>query len=179
MWLPLLALGWWAMMRAGRKLPWLAFLLAAFALVYVLDQRERMGPAASAGISHAGAYLLLLWYFGSTLVPGREPIIARFARRVHGTLSPRMEEITRGLTVAWCAFFATQVAVSALLYAFAPLAIWSLFVNLLNLPLLALMFTAQGIYKTLRCPECPRASVLQAVEAFARDASLSKGAEAR
>lgn len=179
MWLPLLALAYWAMMRSGRKLPWLAFLSAAGALVYVLDQRERMGPAASAGIAHAGAYLLLLWYFGSTLAQGREPIITRFARRVHGTLSPAMEQLTHRLTVAWCVFFAMQIAVSALLYAFAPLAAWSLFVNLLNLPLLVLMFTAQGIYKTLRCPDCPRASVLQAVEAFARDASLSKGAEAR
>ena len=179
MWLPLVALACWAMMRSRHKLPWLVALCAAGALVYVLDQREPVGPAASAGISHAGAYLLLLWYFGATLVRGREPIITRFARRVHGTLSPSMEDLTRRLTVAWCAFFAAQIAVSALLYAFAPLSAWSLFVNLLNIPLLALMFAAQGIYRTLRCPDCPRASVLQAIEAFTRDASLSKGAEAR
>src|SRR5215471_7022752 len=40
MWLPLVALACWAMMRSRHKLPWLVALCAAGALVYVLDQRE-------------------------------------------------------------------------------------------------------------------------------------------
>jgi len=46
--------------------------------------------AASSGIFHAAVCLFLLWYFGSTLLPGREPIITRFARRVHGAVQPAM-----------------------------------------------------------------------------------------
>lgn len=141
--------------------------LAAFAL------------AASSGISHAAIYLFLLWYFGSTLAPGREPIITRFARRVHGALQPAMERFTRRLTVVWCAFFAAQLIASALLFAFAPLNAWSLFINLLNLPLLVLMFVGQSVYRTLRYPDCPRASIWQAVESFTKDASLSKSVEVR
>jgi hypothetical protein len=53
---------------------------------------------------------------------------------------------------------------------------WSLFINLFNLPLLALMFVGQLVYKMFRCPEFPRASILQAVQAFTKDASLSKSA---
>jgi len=135
--------------------------------------------AASSGISHAAVYLFLLWYFGSTLARGREAVITRLARRVHGALPPDMERFTRRLTVVWCAFFAAQLIASALLFAFAPLSAWSLFINLLNLPLLALMFVGQLVYRRLRYPDWPRGSVWQAVEAFSKDALPSKSVEAR
>lgn len=151
-----------ALHRAIMELP-----LTAFAL------------AASSGISHAAIYLFLLWYFGRTLAPGKEPIIARFARRVHGALPPARERFAHRLTVVWCAFFAAQLIASALLFALAPLRAWSLFVNLLNLPLLGLMFVGQLAYRRLRHPDWPRASVWQAAEAFAKDAFPSKSAEAR
>ncbi len=179
MWLPLAALACWIVARSKNKPLWLAVLLAAGATVYFLEHRERLGLAASSGISHAAIYLFLLWYFGSTLVPGREPIITRFARRMRGTLQPAMEQLTRQLTVGWCAFFAAQLIASALLLAFAPLSAWSLFINLLNLPLLALMFVGQSVYRRLRYPDCPRTSIWQAVEAFTQDASPSKSVEVR
>jgi uncharacterized membrane protein len=138
---------------------------------------ERLGLAAVSGVSHATVYLFLLWYFGRTLASGREPIITRFARSVHGTLQPEPELFTRKLTVAWCVFFAVQLIASALLFAFAPLEAWSLFINLLNFPLLALMFVGQSVYKMFRYPEFPRTSIMQAVQAFRKDASRSKSAE--
>lgn len=179
MWFPLAALAFWAVARSGAKLAWLAALLATGVLVYLVEQREGLGLAASSGITHAAAYLFLLWYFGRTLLPGREPIITRFARRVHGTLLPVMVLLTRQLTVAWCVFFAAQLLVSVLLYAFAPVATWSLFVNVLNLPLVALMFVFQSLYRNLRYPDCPRASIGQAIQAFIKDASFSSSAETR
>ncbi len=178
-WLPLVALACWIVARSRNKPLWLSVLLAAGAFVYLLEHRERLGLAASSGISHAAANFFLLWYFGSTLARGREPLITRFARRVHGALQPAMERFTRQLTVAWCAFFAAQLIASVLLYAFAPLNAWSLFINLLNLPLLALMFGGQSVYRRLCYPDCPRASIWQAVEAFTKDASLTKSVEVR
>lgn len=179
MWLPLAVLACWIVARSRNKSLWLSVLLAAGAIVYFLEHREHLGLAASSGISHAAAYLFLLWYFGSTLAPGREPIITRFSHRVHGALPPAMERFTRQLTIIWCAFFAAQLIASALLFAFAPLSAWSLFINLLNLPLLALMFVGQSVYRRLRYPDCPRTSIWQAVEVFTRDASLSKSVEVR
>lgn len=179
MWLPVAALACWTVARSRNKPLWLSILLAAGAIVYFLEHRERLGLAASSGISHAAAYLFLLWYFGSTLLPGREAIITRFTRRVHGAVQPAMERFTRQLTVVWCLFFAAQLIASALLFAFAPLNAWSLFVNLLNLPLLALMFVGQWVYRRLRHPDYPRSSIWQAVEAFTKDASLSKSVELR
>jgi uncharacterized membrane protein len=158
---------------------WLATLSAAGVVVVLAEYQEQLGLAAVSGISHAAAYLFLLWYFGRTLARGREPIIARFARSVHGALSLEMEPFTRNLTVAWCVFFAAQLIASALLFAFAPLHAWSLFVNLLNLPLLALMFVGQLIYRMVCYPNLPRASLWHIVESFSKDASLSRGAEVR
>jgi len=179
LWLPLAVLSGWVLLRAGNKPAWLALLSAAGVVVYLVEHQERLGLAAVSGISHATAYLFLLWYFGRTLERGREPIITRFARSVHGTLQPGMELFTRKLTIAWCVFFAAQLIASALLFAFAPLDAWSLFINLLNLPLLALMFVGQLVYKMFRYPEFPRTSIMQAVQAFTKDASLSKSAEVR
>lgn len=179
LWLPLVVLAGWILLRSRNKPVWLAALLTAGMVVYLVEHQERLGLAAVSGISHATAYLFLLWYFGRTLARAREPIITRFARSVHGTLQPEMELFTRKLTVAWCVFFAAQLIASALLFAFAPLNTWSLFINLLNLPLLALMFAGQLVYRMVRHPNCPRASVWQAIEVFTKDASLSKSPELR
>ena len=90
-----------------------------------------------------------------------------------------MELFTRKSTIAWCVFFAVQLTVSLLLFAFASLNTWSLFINLLNLPLLALMFAGQLVFRLVRHPDYPRASIWQALEAFTKDASLSNSAEVR
>jgi len=179
LWLPLVVLGGWILVRSRNKSLWLAALLTVGVAVFLMEHQERLGLAAVSGIYHAAAYLFLLWYFGRALVRGREPIITRFTRSVHGTLQPGMELFTRKLTIAWCLFFAAQLIVSALLFAFAPLHVWSLFINLLNLPLLALMFAGQLVYRMVRHPDYPRASVWQAIEAFTKDASLLKSAVVR
>jgi len=179
MWLPLAVLAGWVVARSANKLLWLTAVLAIGLIVYWLDYQERLGLAATSGISHAAAYLFLLWYFGRTLALGREPAITRFARRVHGALLPAMELFTRRLTIAWCVFFTAQLIASALLLAFAPLGAWSLFINVLNLPLLAVMFVGQMVYHSIRHPDLPRASVWQAVQAYTKDASLSTSAKMR
>lgn len=96
---------------------------------------------------------LFLWFFGRTLAPGREPLVTAIARFVHGTLTPEIERYTRGVTVAWCAFFAGMAAVSIALAALAPLAVWSLFANLLAYPLVALMFAGEYAVRRRRFPD--------------------------
>jgi uncharacterized membrane protein len=179
LWLPLVALAAWVVARARNKATWLAGLCAAGVLVYLAENQERLGLAAVSGISHAMVYLFLLWCFGRTLAPGAEPMVTRISRRVHGSLPLEMERFTGRLTIVWCLFYAAQLIVSVLLFAFAPLEVWSAFVNLLNLPLLGLMFAGQWIYRNVRHPEFPRATTSQAIEAFIRDAPLSRRAEVR
>jgi len=89
--------------------------------------------------------LLLAWFFGRTLLPGRVPVVTAFARVVHesATLEPERERYTRQATWAWFCFFVAMTAISAALAAFAPLAAWSLFANVLAAPLVAAMFAAE------------------------------------
>jgi uncharacterized membrane protein len=179
LWAPLALVAAWALARSRHKSLWLAGLLAAGAAIYLAEHHERLGLAAVTGIAHAACYLFLLWFFGRTLAPGREPIITRLARRVHGALEPPMALFTRRLTIAWCVFYAAQLAGSALLAAWAPLHAWSLFVNVLNVPLLALMFAGQFVFRALRHPDYPQASPWQVFQAFTKDASLFNRAEVR
>ena len=175
--LPLVALAYWTIAHARHKLAWLAILMIAAVATWALEHgRSGTGGLAFVyGTPHAAAYLVLLWLFGRTLRPGRDPLVSRIARRVHGALAPEMETYTRRVTLAWCLFFAGQLMLSALLFVFAPLETWSLFVNVLNFPLVALMFAAEYQYRVLRYPDHPRAALLGVLRAFAGDASGRTG----
>ena len=151
--------------------PLLAYMAAAWDVAGSL----RLGLA----VPHAAIYVFLLGWFGRTLARGREPLITRVARRVHGTLTPEIEAYTRRVTLAWCWFFAAQVMVSGLLLAFASFETWSLFANVLNLPLVALMFAGEYLYRVARYPDHPRASIARALRAFAGESSAVTGAKAR
>lgn len=178
-WAPLALLACWALMHSRGRLRWGTALLGAGAAIYALGRLDDAGLALIYGAPHAAAYLFLLWLFGRTLAPGREPLITRIGRTVHGGLAPHMEGYTRRVTIAWCVFFGGQVAISAALYALAPLEAWSLFVNVLNLPLLALMFAAEYLYRLARYRDDSHASIAQALRAFARHGFASTGAKAR
>ncbi len=111
-----------------------------------------LGTAWAVFLPPAAMNLLLAWFFGRTLVPGRTPLVTSFARVVRGMspLPPELERYTRGVTWAWCVFFVATIAISAALAAFAPLAVWSLFANVLSPPLVAVMFAAEYAYRRHR-----------------------------
>ncbi len=171
--LPLLALAGWVAIRARDKRLWSFILVAAGLAIYALEQHAGWGLAAAYGSPHAVIYLSLLWLFGRTLWYGNEPLVTRLARRVHGTLPPKLAAYTRRVTIAWCVFFTAQMAGSALLFAFAPLEIWSLFINVLNVPLLVLMFSGEYGYRLIRHRDFPPASFFDGIQAFSNDAAQS------
>jgi uncharacterized membrane protein len=152
-------------------------LFIGFQLLAHFVLRDSLGVLAVSGLTHAAANLLLLWVFARTLRAGGESLVTRLARRVHGSLTPEMAAFTRRVTVAWCVFFAGQVAVSALLLALAPLQAWSAFINLINLPLIVLMFAGEYLYRAIRYPNHPRASIARVLRAYADDAVDSKRAK--
>jgi uncharacterized membrane protein len=59
------------------------------------------------------------------------------------------------------------------LFVFATLGTWSLFINLLNLPLLALIFIGEYLYRVSRYPSYQHASIATTIQAFTKDSSLS------
>ncbi len=169
--LPLLALAWWVVACATHKWRWLLILLAVASVIYGLEQQPIWGPAAAYGVPHAAIYLSLLWLFGQTLRPGKEPLVTLFARRVHGALPPAMEVYARRVTYAWCVFFALQILGSAMLFKFSPLSVWSLFINVLNFPLLAMMFIGEYVYRIVRHPAFLQASLFDGIRAFTNRAN--------
>jgi uncharacterized membrane protein len=164
---PLFALAFWAYARADTRAFWIAVLAVTSVAIVVLERAQGEGLVIAYGTPHAAAYLFLLWLFGRTLRRGHEALITAVARRIHGGLEPEIESYTRRVTLAWCLFFVAQLAASALLLAFASLDRWSFFVNVLNVPLLTVMFGGEYLYRVFRYPGHPRATLKSTLRAFA------------
>jgi len=145
---------------------------AALAVILVLGLMLvalRRGPPSLAFLYPLPSILVygaLLWIFARTLAPGREALVTRLARLVHGTLPEDIAAYTRQVTWAWCVFFAAMGLTSALLFAFGSLAAWSLFVNVLGLPLIVAMFVVEYIYRVLRYRQFTHAPLFASVWAF-------------
>ena len=162
--LPLLLLAWWAWTRGKHRAFWLALIAASAVLIWWMDSRS-FGTAAY-GVPHALVYVSLGWLFGHTLLRGHIPLVTSMATLVHGPLSPTMQAYTRRVTIAWTLFCLGQVGLSALLYRYASLDTWSLFITVFNLPLLGLMFAADYAARMILHPDHPQASIAQAIRAF-------------
>ncbi len=110
-------------------------------------------------LTHWGIYVGLLAGFALTLRPGHEPLITAMARRMHGPLTAEMLSYTRKVTIAWSLFFAVQLSISIGLFCAAPLVWWSFFVNILDIPLVALMFAAEYAIRLRVLDDPPRHSL--------------------
>jgi uncharacterized membrane protein len=176
---PLLAVAAWVVLRMAGKRGWpLVMLVFAVAVYFVVaGGHGRVGLLAVNGLSNATLNLFLLWLFGRTLLRGKEPLISQISRHINGELRPEVADYTRHVTIAWCLFFGLQVITSLLLYVFAPIAAWSFFINVLNLPLLILMFVAEKAYRTVRFPNHPKTSILKAIEVYSKDFAAPKKAD--
>ena len=118
----------------------------------------RVGFVTVSALSHWAIYSSLLLTFALTLRPGRDALVTAMARKLHGTIPGELVVYTRRVTVAWCCFFATQLATSITLFLFAPLVVWSLFVNVLDIPLVVAMFSAEYLCRRHCLQNPPRHS---------------------
>lgn len=114
-------------------------------------------------LQHLAMFVALAAWFGASLRPGRDALVTRFALRVEGTLSPAGLAYTRRVTLAWSLFSAGLAGASTLLFFLGPLTWWSLFANLLTLPLVAAMFVAEYLVRIRVCPELGHGGVLRGV----------------
>lgn len=168
---PLLLVGGWVMFRVVKRTWWPLLLLALVALIYYVasGNHGRIGLLAVNGLSHATVNFFLLWLFGRTLLHGQEPLISQISRKLNGYLDPDIASYTRNVTIAWVIFPLSQLIISLVLYLLAPVSAWSLFINVLNLPLLILMFVGEKAYRNWRYPNHPRTTIMQAIEVYTRD----------
>jgi uncharacterized membrane protein len=164
---PVLAGLVWLAVRPRRP-PWVRLAAAAtgLALAGLALRRSTSALGLLYPLPSVLVYGTLLWMFARTLAPGREALVTSLARHVHGTLPDEITAYTRQVNWAWCVFFAAMVLTSLLLFAFASLPAWSLFVNVLSLPLIAAMFVAEYVYRVLRYRRFSHASLITSVRAF-------------
>ena len=110
-------------------------------------------------------------YFARSLAPGRMPLIERIVRalnegQVH---DPEVPAYARAWTRAWAGILLTLAAINAVLALLAepkglllsfglappvsvPLELWSLFANLLNYLIVAVVFVGEYLYRSRRFP---------------------------
>ena len=113
----------------------------------------------AAAVTHWLIYAGLLLTFGVTLRPGREALLTFMARKLHGSITEEIRRYTRRVTYVWCGFFAFQLLTSITLFVFAPLVVWSFFVNVLDLPLVVTMFAAEYLFRIHYLQDAPRHSL--------------------
>lgn len=168
---PLLAVGGWMLFSMVSRAWWPLLLLALAALSYfvISGDHGRIGLLAVNGLSHATVNSFLIWLFGRTLLHGQEPLISQISRKLNGHLNPEVAIYTRHVTIAWVIFPIGQIIISLVLYLFASIEAWSFFINVLNLPLLILMFVGEKTYRNLRFPNHPRTTIMQAIEVYTKD----------
>lgn len=168
---PLLALAAVLAWRSPQR-PWaLALCLAGCALLYAMSDWLVQHYNWVFLLQHAGMQALLGLAFGRTLRAGEEPMVSRFAAIVHGRLSPALASYTRQVTWAWTLYFGAMTGLSLLLFWLAPVAVWSVFANLLNLPLVILMFVAEYAARLCLLERSDRAGPLEAIRAYRQASS--------
>jgi uncharacterized membrane protein len=167
----LLILGTIAVIRYPARIRWLGPVAIVLVLAIVWAERLGLSLTAMPGLPHAIAYSALLFGFGYTLLPGQQAILTTVVNAVRGPLPPELIVHTRRVTFAWCCFFAAQLLVSAALYLFAPLDVWSFFVNVLNLPIVVLMFIVEGLYRYFRFRDFPMDSLSDIISVVAKTAN--------
>jgi uncharacterized membrane protein len=128
------------------------FLTQNFPIVYLIQQ--------------CGFYAIMAFTFGRSLLKGRVPLCTQLADKVHGPLSVLELRYTRNVTIAWVIFFLLNLAVTVLLFEFAPLRTWSLFVNFFSLPLILLMFVAEYAVRRRVLPQVQRNGLIATLRVY-------------
>lgn len=165
--------------RSARKLAGVALLVAGAAVAWLAFPALKVNFPSLFFVEHAGGQLLLAFLFGRTLVKGREPLVSQFARAFHGTLTPEVARYTRGVTIAWTAFFIVLFVLSCGLYLGGFLAAWSLVANIVGPIAIGAMFIVEYAVRYRVLPHVERAGLLSGVRAFSRHFAAAQSQTSR
>jgi uncharacterized membrane protein len=120
-------------------------------------------------VQQVGFYFIMAFTFGRSLRKGSVPLCTQLADKVHGPLSALELRYTRRVTLAWVIFFLLNLAANILLFEFAPLRIWSMFVNFCSLPLILLMFVAEYAVRRRVLPQVQRSGLIATLRVYFAD----------
>jgi uncharacterized membrane protein len=165
--LPIVSYVFWLMRSTKHPLRTALMLATGAVLLGIAWAAELIDFSAAYYFEHVLFNSLLMVLFASSLLPGREPLISSLARRVHGSLPVEIAAYTVTLTWIWALYFALTIAISVLLYHFAPLTVWSFFANVLGIPLAVLLFVGEYLYRIKTIPNFPHVSIFKGMQAMA------------
>jgi uncharacterized membrane protein len=118
-------------------------------------------------VQHLGTNLALGTLFGISLFGEKTALITKFALLAHnGHISAEKTRYTRQVTVAWTAFFFITAATSFILFFWAPPTAWSIFANLLPIPLILLMFGIEHLIRHRVLPPADRSSIADTIRGY-------------
>lgn len=161
-------IGLWLVLTRVRhpyKYPAAVALIACALTLAVLHLQS--GLVLSTFLPHALANLALCTVFGLSLRPGHTPVITGMSHQIHGELPARIDRYTRRVTWLWCLFFLFELLGSVLLLAAAPIAWWSFFVNVMNAPLIAVLFLGEKLTRSFWVTNPPRERLADIVQMVA------------
>jgi uncharacterized membrane protein len=164
--LPLLGLGGMLIWRSTR--PWIAVFCGAAAALLLRHEwpvLERNFPLVYL-LQEGGFYTVLAASFGQSLREHRVALCTQLADRLRGPLMPREVLYTRRVTAAWAIFFAAIAAATCLLFACAPLRVWSIFANFCVPALIGLMFVVEYAVRRRALPQVSHRGILAAVRVY-------------
>ena len=164
---PVLAIAALLAWRSPQRAAGLALILAGIALLWAARDFVEQHFAWVYFVQHAGTNALLAVVFGRTLRGSETPLCTRLAEFVHRPeVPPIVVRYTRQVTVAWTLFFAISAVLSTTLFAFAPVEIWSVYANLLGMPLVGLMFVGEYLVRCRVLPREHRPTLMETVRAY-------------
>lgn len=118
---------------------------------------------------------LLGWFFARTLVPGRTPLVTRFARIFHGgELPDEVDRYSRRVTWVWAIAFFSMVSISAVLYLTVSVAAWSFFANVLYFPILLGLFVLEYIVRRQLFPAMAHAPLLKSLQLYWENQNIGR-----
>ncbi len=144
-----LVLDWGQGASFTRRVSWVAaimLLLAALAAIW-------QGYASAIALLLAPsvlANLAMLYVFGHTLLPGKEPLITRFRRLEIGYVAPKFIGYTRQLTMLWTILFAAGAIVSLAAAISGNVELWSWVAFVLLPALTVALFVGEHVYRAYR-----------------------------
>lgn len=140
-----------ALFAAGRRRQWGAVLML---LLVVTAGWLLIGGLSLLYALPVVINLALCCLFASTLRRGRKPVICAFLEgQQDRAVSAAQYRYARGVTWVWTLFFAAMGVQTLLLARYAPVEVWSLFVNGINYGLVLILFALEYQVRRRVLPE--------------------------
>jgi uncharacterized membrane protein len=158
-----------ALMAISWRTRWRGAAVAAAGLVVLLalwHANELASRAPTLWLAqHMAVYLLLAAYFGTSLLPAREPVATRIARAVLPAVSPAVSRYSRRVTQLWAGYFMAVAIASAIIH-FTARDDWAIFAIVTSGPMVALLFALEFAVRRMVLPARDCASIAETVRGF-------------